>query len=89
MSAATGTDCDDEIVKALLDFPGTFLSIAHLFIPLGIQVDVENQDNNTPLHYFCQKFVSPTCVSVGEKLLKLGESVSLLYLFISTSHYCQ
>lgn len=54
-----GTDEEEEILTLLLDAP-------------GIRVDVSNTDDNTPLHYFCQKFQTPTCTILGEKMLQLG-----------------
>eukprot|EP01113_Clastostelium_recurvatum_P011683 TRINITY_DN1597_c0_g2_i2.p1 TRINITY_DN1597_c0_g2~~TRINITY_DN1597_c0_g2_i2.p1 ORF type:complete len:643 (-),score=161.00 TRINITY_DN1597_c0_g2_i2:74-2002(-) len=42
------TLCDDQVLVTLLSFP-------------GLNVNVENDDGNTPLHYFCQKFKSPSC----------------------------
>jgi ankyrin repeat protein len=38
----------------------------------GIQVTMENEDGNTPLHYFCRSFPSPTCQALLRVLLSLG-----------------
>lgn len=62
VSNSSGTSRDDDVLKLLLDFP-------------GIKFDAENQDKNTPLHYFCQKFISPGCVEFGEILIKNAPSV--------------
>ena len=42
----------------------------------GIQVEVENNDLNTPLHYFAQNFCSPSCQELGELLIKKGSNVN-------------
>lgn len=61
VSCSTGSTKDDDILLQLLDFP-------------GIQVDVSNNDSNIPLHYFCQKFSSPSYQKIGLLLIKPGES---------------
>jgi ankyrin repeat protein len=38
----------------------------------GIQVTMENEDGNTPLHYFCRCFASPTCQTILQVLLSFG-----------------
>eukprot|EP01107_Rhizomastix_libera_P014113 TRINITY_DN422_c0_g1_i2.p1 TRINITY_DN422_c0_g1~~TRINITY_DN422_c0_g1_i2.p1 ORF type:complete len:821 (-),score=198.20 TRINITY_DN422_c0_g1_i2:30-2492(-) len=40
--------CDEQIICLILHFD-------------GINVNLKNQDDNTPLHYFCEKFSSPQC----------------------------
>lgn len=57
VSTCTGTEADDKILSKLLKCP-------------QIRVDVTNDDRNTPLHYFSQKFLSPSCVEHGEILIK-------------------
>eukprot|EP01114_Cavostelium_apophysatum_P014059 TRINITY_DN3544_c0_g1_i1.p1 TRINITY_DN3544_c0_g1~~TRINITY_DN3544_c0_g1_i1.p1 ORF type:complete len:1120 (+),score=330.70 TRINITY_DN3544_c0_g1_i1:85-3444(+) len=51
-----GNDVDDEIFKRVLKYP-------------GIIVDSENDDRNTPLHYFCQKYKSTSCREIGGMLI--------------------
>jgi ankyrin repeat protein len=37
----------------------------------GIIVNIKNNDKNTPLHYFCQKFSAPVeCQEIFEKLIQ-------------------
>ena len=38
----------------------------------SINVDTENTDKNTPLHYFSSKFIVPSCVELGERLIEMG-----------------
>lgn len=54
-----GTDAEEDILRQLLEYS-------------GIRVDVANTDDTTPLHYFCQRFQTPTCTVLGEKMLQLG-----------------
>jgi ankyrin repeat protein len=43
----------------------------------GIDASISNKDNNTPLHYFCEKFRSPDdCGEVFDLLVKLGANVN-------------
>lgn len=37
---------------------------------------VENNDQNTPLHYFCEKFRSPNCTEAFEIFIKKGADVN-------------
>lgn len=41
-----------------------------------INVNIENEDKNTPLHYFCQKFRSPNCTDAFEIFIEKGANVS-------------
>eukprot|EP01119_Soliformovum_irregulare_P001805 TRINITY_DN1159_c0_g2_i1.p1 TRINITY_DN1159_c0_g2~~TRINITY_DN1159_c0_g2_i1.p1 ORF type:complete len:877 (+),score=308.98 TRINITY_DN1159_c0_g2_i1:74-2704(+) len=47
---------DQALLKRMLEFP-------------GILVDIENVDQNTPLHYFAKNYKTPTCIQVGELLI--------------------
>jgi hypothetical protein len=47
----------DKILKDLLSFE-------------GIDVDVKNADDNTPLHYFCEKTASLECKKIGKQLIE-------------------
>eukprot|EP01108_Squamamoeba_japonica_P004949 TRINITY_DN3871_c0_g1_i1.p1 TRINITY_DN3871_c0_g1~~TRINITY_DN3871_c0_g1_i1.p1 ORF type:complete len:829 (+),score=305.83 TRINITY_DN3871_c0_g1_i1:127-2613(+) len=38
----------------------------------SIDVTLANNDDNTPLHYFCQKYATINCAQVGGKLLSKG-----------------
>ena len=43
----------------------------------GIKVEIRNNDGNTPLHYFCQKFKSPTeCTEIFDLFIKKGADVN-------------
>jgi hypothetical protein len=42
----------DQILMDVLDFP-------------GINVKIKNEDETTPLHYFCEKNFSWNCVEIG------------------------
>jgi hypothetical protein len=57
------SDVDDKIVSCLLDHP-------------GINVNLENQDKNTPLHYFCEKFRNPCCTELFKKFINKGANVN-------------
>jgi len=59
----SGKQAEDIIVKALLETP-------------GISIDIETVDGNLPLHYFCQKFVNPSCTDLGLLLTKKQSSVN-------------
>ncbi|KAH3762168.1 ankyrin repeat protein [Pelomyxa schiedti] len=50
--------------------------IPRLLAVEGINVRVTNMDNNTPLHYFCEKFSSPNCKEPFSKFLELGADVN-------------
>jgi hypothetical protein len=50
---------NDAILHALLAFQ-------------GINVNVQNNDQNTPLHYFCEKNLSPDCERIGQTLIDKG-----------------
>ena len=39
-------------------------------------MDIDSVDQNTPLHYFCQKFRSPSCVDLGEQMIKQGANIN-------------
>jgi len=41
-----------------------------------IDVTVKNSDENTPLHYFCEKTQSYDCEKIGDMLIKLGADVN-------------
>eukprot|EP01119_Soliformovum_irregulare_P012083 TRINITY_DN3114_c0_g1_i1.p1 TRINITY_DN3114_c0_g1~~TRINITY_DN3114_c0_g1_i1.p1 ORF type:complete len:992 (+),score=287.31 TRINITY_DN3114_c0_g1_i1:99-3074(+) len=49
-------DRDEDILERLLGFS-------------NIIVDAPNDDMNTPLHFFVQKFESPSCSTIGQKLI--------------------
>jgi hypothetical protein len=55
--------CDDQILMILLNYD-------------GIDVNLANGDQNTPLHYFCQKFKSPNCQEPFQLFLKRGVDVN-------------
>jgi len=58
VSNSTGSKRDDdEIIRQMLEIP-------------EIQIDVVDSENNTPLHYFCEKFTAPTCMDIGERIIK-------------------
>eukprot|EP01132_Coremiostelium_polycephalum_P005348 gene5348-6671_t len=42
----------------------------------GINVDIQNDDKNTPLHYFCQKFRSPNCQESFQLFIQKGVNVN-------------
>jgi ankyrin repeat protein len=42
----------------------------------SIRVDVQNNDQNTPLHYFCEKNHSPDCERIGKMLIDKGALVN-------------
>ena len=50
---------NDRILQALLDVD-------------GIDVTVCNADENTALHYFCQKYATVDCAQLGGRMLELG-----------------
>lgn len=60
---STGKTAEDEILKELL-------------LLNNVQVDVDNNDSNTPLHYFCERFISPSCEELGTKLIERGGNVN-------------
>lgn len=41
-----------------------------------VDVRAQNVDQNTPLHYFCEKFSSPNCKEPLTKFLELGADVN-------------
>ena len=41
-----------------------------------IRVDVENNDSNSPLHYFCERNHSPDCERIGQQLIDKGAIVN-------------
>lgn len=55
----TGTDAEDEILNLLFKHP-------------GIVVDIPNYDDNYPLHYFSQKFTSPSAAHFVQTFLQRG-----------------
>eukprot|EP01117_Protostelium_nocturnum_P012712 TRINITY_DN4691_c0_g1_i3.p1 TRINITY_DN4691_c0_g1~~TRINITY_DN4691_c0_g1_i3.p1 ORF type:complete len:937 (-),score=335.21 TRINITY_DN4691_c0_g1_i3:142-2952(-) len=62
--AVSKSDINVGILFALLEFD-------------GIRVDLKNQDQNTPLHYFCQKFKTPDeCPDLFHKFVKKGADVN-------------
>jgi hypothetical protein len=61
VSYCTKTEEHEMLVRSLLDNP-------------NIVVDVSNEDMNLPLHYFCQKFISPSCQELGKLLIDKGTS---------------
>jgi ankyrin repeat protein len=64
-SAVAKTDINVKILKYLLEFD-------------GIQVNIPNNDHNTPLHYFCQKFKWPEdCQEILEMLIKKGADLNV------------
>lgn len=50
---------DDRILMDLLEYP-------------GINVNIRNNDLNTPLHYLCEKFSSPDLQPIFESFLERG-----------------
>jgi len=42
----------------------------------GINVDVQNDDKNTPIHYFCQTFRSPNCQEPFQLFIQKGVNVN-------------
>jgi hypothetical protein len=48
-----------------------------------VQVDAENADQNTPLHYFVQKFQSPNCQEVGEFLIQKGKRTLVEFILLA------
>ncbi|KAK5575400.1 hypothetical protein RB653_010660 [Dictyostelium firmibasis] len=42
----------------------------------NINVDVQNDDLNTPIHYFCQKFRSPNCQEPFQLFIQKGVNVN-------------
>jgi hypothetical protein len=63
--------CDDQILMILLNYD-------------GIDVNLANGDQNTPLHYFCQKFKSPNCQEPFQLFLKRGVDVNTRNKFRET-----
>jgi ankyrin repeat protein len=62
--AVEKVDINPRIIVELLSFP-------------GINVNIQNNDCNTPLHYFCQKFKYPDeCQEIFELLVKKGASIN-------------
>jgi len=57
------SNCDDQILVLLLNYD-------------GINVNIVNEDKNSPLHYFCQKFKSPNCQEPFQLFLKKGVNVT-------------
>eukprot|EP01133_Synstelium_polycarpum_P012204 gene12204-14286_t len=57
------SNCDDQILMLLLNFE-------------GINVNLTNDDKNSALHYFCQKFKSPNCQEPFQLFLKKGVNVN-------------
>ncbi|KAF2070487.1 hypothetical protein CYY_008198 [Polysphondylium violaceum] len=57
------SNCDDQILVLLLNYD-------------GINVNITNEDKNSPLHYFCQKFKSPNCQEPFQLFLKKGVDVN-------------
>lgn len=56
--------CEDErILLELLNNP-------------GINVNIPNNDANTPLHYLCQNFSSPDFQEILERFMELGVDVN-------------
>ncbi|EAL68440.1 ankyrin repeat-containing protein [Dictyostelium discoideum AX4] len=55
--------CDDQILMLLLNYE-------------GINVNITNEDKNSALHYFCQKFRSPNCQEPFSIFLKKGVNVN-------------
>eukprot|EP01113_Clastostelium_recurvatum_P011680 TRINITY_DN1597_c0_g1_i1.p1 TRINITY_DN1597_c0_g1~~TRINITY_DN1597_c0_g1_i1.p1 ORF type:complete len:688 (-),score=192.59 TRINITY_DN1597_c0_g1_i1:164-2140(-) len=54
---------DDRVLMMLLQYD-------------GIDVDVENDDKNRPLHYFCQKFKSPNCHEPFQLFIEKGANTN-------------
>lgn len=40
-------------------------------------MNIQNDDKNSPLHYFAAKFRSPTCTEIFELFIKKGANVNL------------
>eukprot|EP01112_Ceratiomyxa_fruticulosa_P004101 TRINITY_DN1445_c0_g1_i1.p1 TRINITY_DN1445_c0_g1~~TRINITY_DN1445_c0_g1_i1.p1 ORF type:complete len:727 (+),score=136.48 TRINITY_DN1445_c0_g1_i1:310-2490(+) len=55
--------CDDQLLNMLLSYEGT-------------DVNIVNDDLNTPLHYFCQKFKSPNCQESFQLFIRKGVHVN-------------
>lgn len=49
-----------------------------------MDVRAQNVDQNTPLHYFCEKFSSPNCKEPLTKFLELGADVNAVNRFKET-----
>lgn len=63
LHVAAMSACDDQILMLLLNYD-------------GIDVNTPNDDCNSPLHYFCQKFKSPNCQEPFQLFLKRGVNVN-------------
>lgn len=63
LHVAAMSACEDQILMLLLNYD-------------GIDVNTPNDDCNSPLHYFCQKFKSPNCQEPFQLFLKRGVNVN-------------
>ncbi|KAH3731891.1 ankyrin repeat protein [Pelomyxa schiedti] len=63
--------CDEQILLKILNTE-------------GIQVSILNQDLNTPLHYFCEKFRSPQCQEPFNKMIEKRADVNAVNRFGET-----
>eukprot|EP01105_Mastigella_eilhardi_P023441 TRINITY_DN5901_c0_g1_i1.p1 TRINITY_DN5901_c0_g1~~TRINITY_DN5901_c0_g1_i1.p1 ORF type:complete len:749 (-),score=176.24 TRINITY_DN5901_c0_g1_i1:79-2325(-) len=50
----------------------------------GVDVKLKNQDENTPLHYFCEKFKYPHAEEPFKKFVELGADVNCVNTFGET-----
>ena len=63
-SACQERNMDERILTYLLDYP-------------GIDVQAKNLDGNTPLHYFCEKFSSPSAPEYMDRFIQMGAAVNV------------
>lgn len=63
-SACQERNMDERILTYLLDYP-------------GIDVQAKNLNGNTPLHYFCEKFSSPSAPEYMDRFIQLGAAVNV------------
>lgn len=61
----------DQILLDILQFP-------------GINVKFKNDDDTTPLHYFCEKNMSLNCVEIGKKFFENGADPNALTKYSET-----
>eukprot|EP01119_Soliformovum_irregulare_P002953 TRINITY_DN1320_c0_g1_i1.p1 TRINITY_DN1320_c0_g1~~TRINITY_DN1320_c0_g1_i1.p1 ORF type:complete len:915 (+),score=278.57 TRINITY_DN1320_c0_g1_i1:57-2801(+) len=59
ISTCTQSESDEKILRMILSVP-------------TLKADAVNHDGNTPLHYFCQRYLSPSCVEFGNLLISKG-----------------
>jgi hypothetical protein len=59
----------------LLSFPGTLVDIQNDGNLMNKLLDFHAIiDGNTALHYFCQKYASPSCIILGKMLIDKGNN---------------